>query len=58
MEFVINEVIESFENLDELKNKISEFTNKKELELNSLKSAMKRYANEIREYQNFMSKYF
>ena len=58
MEFVINEVIESFENLDKLKNKISEFTNKKELELNSLKSAMKRYANKIREYENFMSKYF
>ena len=58
MEFVINEVIESFDDIDELKNKISEFTNKKELELKRLFSAMKRYANDIREYQNFMSKYF
>lgn len=58
MEFVINEVIESFDDIDELKNKISEFTNKKELELEKLFSAMKRYANDIREYQNFMSKYF
>lgn len=58
MEFVINEVIESFENLDELKNKISEFTNKKELELKRLFSAMKRYIDDIREYQNFMSKHF
>lgn len=58
IEFVLNEVIESFENLDEVKNKINEFTNKKELELENLSSAMKRYADDIREYQNFMSKYF
>lgn len=53
MEFVINEVIESFINIDEIKNKISEFINEKEQQLKKIIEALKRMTKELNSINDF-----